>query len=73
MDSLKNWAYAFILWFLISVCFGLIVYTVKTQELYERIAYLINEGYTFEASEHIAKVELGIIKPDAEYIALMED
>jgi len=40
---------------------------------YNRVEYLINEGYTFEAAKHIAKVELGDIPADAEYNALMED
>lgn len=39
----------------------------------ERVLYLMDEGYSKKASEHIAKVEFKLIPEDAEYIALMED
>ncbi len=45
----------------------------ENEKLANRIIYLMNEGYTAEASAHIAKVEFKIIPVDAEYIALMED
>ena len=45
----------------------------NSQELNNKIAYLLNEGYQPKAAEHIAKVELKLIPEDSEYIALMED
>lgn len=45
----------------------------KNEALQAKTAYLINEGYTEKAAEHIAKVDLKIIPIDAEYTALMED
>lgn len=45
----------------------------NSQELNNKIAYLLNEGYQPKAAEHIAKVELKLIPEDAEYTALMED
>lgn len=38
-----------------------------------RIEYLINEGYSIEASKHITDVEFSVIPVDFEYTALMED
>jgi len=34
---------------------------------------LQNEGYSVKASEHIAKVENGLLPVDAYYMALIED
>ena len=45
----------------------------RQDKLYNRIEYLINEGYSFESAKHMANVEFGIIPADAEYQALIED
>jgi NADH:ubiquinone oxidoreductase subunit D len=57
------------------ICNSIEIHELKQKiVLIERVDYLmIEEGYTRDAAEHIAKVELKIIPEDAEYIALMED
>lgn len=57
---------------LIGVFIILLVFTSFIQYK-DKKACLINEGYTEQAATHIAKVELGYIAEDAEYIALKED
>ena len=58
----------------ISFVFGGVVFELsETVELNNKIDFYMNEGYTAEASEHLAKVELNIIPVDAEYMALIED
>lgn len=57
---------------LIGVFVTICMFTALLQ--YEdKVACLENEGYTTKAATHIAKVELGYIQADAEYVALMED
>ena len=59
-----------------AICFafgGLVFELSETVELNNKIDFYMNEGYTAEASEHLAKVELNIIPVDAEYMALIED
>lgn len=45
----------------------------KVNAMYERREYLLNEGYSIEASKHITDVEFSVISADYEYQALMED
>lgn len=52
---------------------GVIIELSETVELNNKIDFYMNEGYSPEASEHLAKVELNIIPVDAEYMALIED
>jgi hypothetical protein len=61
--------------FLRIICNSIEIYKLKQKiTLIERVDYLmIEEGYTRDAAEHIAKVELKIIPEDVEYIALTED
>lgn len=75
---MKRTIYIFIVGlFLTSICLPtLILHQVHKRvedTLQHKIEYLLNEGYSKHAATHIAKVELGYIQADAEYIALMED
>jgi DNA-directed RNA polymerase alpha subunit len=63
-----------LLFCVISFVFGgVIIELSETVELNNKIAFYMNEGYSPEASEHLAKVELNIIPVDAEYMELIED
>ena len=42
-------------------------------EFKEKVEFLLNEGYSLKASQHIAKVELNIIPEDDFYTMLKED
>jgi len=47
---------------------------VPREEVWQKQAIeMQNEGYSIEASEHIAKVENGILPEDEYYNALIED
>lgn len=58
---------------LVVMCVSDSIYLGYSNQLELRTLELTEEGYSRDAAEHIAKVELGIIPPDNEYSALMED
>lgn len=63
-----------VIFFTICFAFGGLVFELsETVELNNKIDFYMNEGYTAEASEHIAKVEFKIIPEDSLYIAYMKD
>lgn len=72
MKKLINAFYILAITFLLFCLYDL--YQINQQINYlERVHYLINEGYTRAAADHIAKVEFKLIPEDEEYISLMED
>ena len=46
---------------------------IKDRNFDIKVAELIETGYTLRAAELIAKVELGYIKPNREYNAIIND
>ena len=76
MALFKNFLAALLFWFcFLALCTILIgkFDKIQDQQLKEKTNFLMNEGYTFKAAEHIAKVELNLIPIDQEYTALIED
>lgn len=58
---------------LVVMCVSDSIYLGYSNQLELRTLELVEEGYSRDAAEHIAKVDLHIIPPDNEYSALMED
>ncbi len=50
-----------------------ILFNEPLPKLNDYVLELQNEGWSEEAAEHIAKVEMGFLPSDEEYISYMED